>query len=138
MSIAGGNTTSGMSNSQSKYFTAEADPNTDITNLGQVEFDDAESDKKLYRAQIVKSSVKVTVPGETGKFQEYYAFYPFPMVYYYNAAAGRKFDVKVNSNETLRSVLYNADGRNPLYNKNQGVSLEIVQKTKEEIHPYII
>lgn len=138
MSIAGGNTTSEISNAQSKYFTANADLNQENKNLGHVKYDDTDASTKLYRAQIVKSSVKVTVPGETGKFQEYYAFYPIPIIYYYNAAVGRKFNIKINANETLKTVLYNANGRNPLYNKNQGISLQIIQNSKEDIRPYII
>ena len=138
MSIAGGNTTSEISNAQSKYFTANADLNQENKNLGHVKYDDTDASTKLYRAQIVKSSVKVTVPGETGKFQEYYAFYPIPIIYYYNAAVGRKFNIKINANETLKTVLYNANGRNPLYNKNQGISLQITQNNKEDIRPYIV
>lgn len=52
--------------------------------------------------------------------QTYNAFYPLPIIHY-----GQKNHVyvKINRDETLKQVLYNADGRNPMYNKKQGVSL---------------
>lgn len=50
--------------------------------------------------------------------QDYYAFYPVPTILYRDAPG---YIVKLDKAKTLKYVTYNADGRNPLYNKNQGV-----------------
>ena len=59
--------------------------------------------------------------------QTYNAFYPLPIIHY-----GQKnhIYVKIDRDETLKQVLYNADGRNPMYNKKQGVSLGLYTDEK--------
>lgn len=137
MSITGTDSSS-MTTTQSKYLTVEAVEG--FNNLGQVVYNDEDASKRLYMAQILKSSVKVSIPGETGKFQEYYAFYPVPTIHYYNySAAERPFDIRIKADETLRTVTYNADGRHPLYNKNQGISLEFIPNAEYSSgYPYVV
>ena len=54
--------------------------------------------------------------------QAYYAFYPVPVIDY---SAATTYSVKLDKVKTLKSITYNADGRNPLYNKNQGIFFTI-------------
>lgn len=140
ISVQGTKDGSGTSVYQSKYLSADLYDGSN--NLGKVRYDDSEATSRLFRSQIVKSSVKVSISEEVGEYQEYYAFYPVPIVYYYNATVGRQFDIRIKADETLKSVMYNADGRNPLYNKNQGLALEFVPKTEDakarKIRPYVI
>lgn len=51
-----------------------------------------------------------------------YANYAMPIINYNFGGYELKFD----RDYCLRNILYNADGRNPLYNKNQGVSIKIL------------
>ena len=53
--------------------------------------------------------------------QLYNAFYPICWVDYTSKEAQEKFRVGVDSNFYLKQIMYNADGRNPSYNKSQGV-----------------
>lgn len=60
--------------------------------------------------------------------QNYYAFYPVPIIDYHAAIQSSQelvilddYSVILDKTKTLKSITYNADGRNPLYNKNQGV-----------------
>lgn len=58
--------------------------------------------------------------------QEYFAFYPVPIINYNN-----NVDYKVALDKTycLKQILYNSDGRNPLYNKNQGVFFDLLNES---------
>lgn len=60
----------------------------------------------------------------TWESQQHYAFYPIPVVTYpdINAITNR---VRFDKQYLLKQVLYNADGRNPLFNKNQGIAFII-------------
>lgn len=117
-----------ISVNQSKYLQAQR---LEGTNVGQVYYEPEDAAKRTFRAQIVKSYIKL------GTSQQYYAFYPIPMVYYHNANRGRKFDIKIHADKTLKTVLYNSDGRNPLYNTNQGLSFEFVSNGELNFRPYI-
>lgn len=72
----------------------------------------------MFRNQIVKADIKYKVGDES---LDYYGFYPLPIIYYYVDS----YKVGINKSSLLKSITYNADGRNPLYNKNQGVSLAL-------------
>ena len=58
------------------------------------------------------------------KLQQYYAFYPIPVINYFLNKESR-YKVSINNRKTLRSITYNADGRNPLYNRNQGIFISL-------------
>lgn len=59
------------------------------------------------------------VRGQTSfEGQTYYAFYPIPVIDY---NTGTQYQVIIDKTYTLKAITYNADGRNPLYNKNQGL-----------------
>ena len=96
-------------NSKSKYMSVDS---------GTVSWDTEDAMARTFRNQIVKASLS----WESG---QYYACYPVPVVNYHTKTDGSIVDyrVKVSSKYTLKSIMYNADGRNPLYNKNQGVGV---------------
>ena len=73
---------------------------------------------KKFMNQIVKAQVNYTVGDSSYK---YYAFYGIPVIKY--AAKEHLDTIQIDKNSLLKSITYNADGRNPLYNKNQGVKL---------------
>jgi hypothetical protein len=79
---------------------------------------------KKYRNQIIRGNGKYTLNDKT---YDYYAFYPLNTIEYkysqtyFKEAYG--VDVYLPKSENLASVTYNADGRNPLYDKNKGISL---------------
>ena len=78
------------------------------------------ADRK-FRYQIVKADVKY-------EDNNYYAFYPMPVIEYNNA---ENLHVGLDKTTTIKSITYNSDGRNPLYNKNQFVELNITGPQKE-------
>lgn len=94
-------TVSGGNGAQSRYLSIDSA-------LGAINWADSGSG---HRNQIVR--------GQTDfEGQTYYAFYPIPHIDY---NSGTDYTVIINKTWTLKSITYNADGRNPLYNKNQGL-----------------
>jgi hypothetical protein len=94
-------TISGGNGNQSRYLSIGRE-------IGDINWEDSGSG---HRNQIVR--------GETEfEGQTYYAFYPIPHIDY---KSGTNYEVIINKTWTLKSITYNADGRNPLYNKNQGL-----------------
>ena len=72
-----------------------------------------------YSNYIIKAEAKLNkVDGSTGT-QTHYAFYPVPIIEYEQAIYDGS--ISIVKDKTLKHILYNADGRNPLYNENQGV-----------------
>ena len=78
------------------------------------------TDRK-FRYQIVKVDIQY-------EKNNYYAFYPMPVIEYNNA---ENLHVGLDKTTTIKSITYNNDGRNPLYNKNQFVELNIIGPQKE-------
>jgi hypothetical protein len=66
----------------------------------------------------------------TSSRQTYNAFYPVPII---NHGQKKTLYVKILRDETLKQVLYNADGRNPMYNKKQGVYIEVTDANGKPI-----
>lgn len=94
-------TISGGNGNQSRYLSIGRE-------IGDINWEDSGTG---HRNQIVR--------GETDfEGQTYYAFYPIPHIDY---RSGTNYEVIINKTWTLKSITYNADGRNPLYNKNQGL-----------------
>ena len=72
---------------------------------------------KQYRQNILKAELKY-------ESKSYYAFFNLPYIRY-NSAVPR-FDsnrIAIKNNTYLKEIIYNADGRDPLYNHNQGLEL---------------
>lgn len=74
-----------------------------------------EKTERKFRYQIVKADIEY-------ENNNYYAFYPMPVIEYNNAG---NLHIGLDKTTTLKSITYNADGRNPLYNKNQFIELNI-------------
>ena len=94
-------TVSGGNGDKSRYLSI----GRELGNIGWVDMGTG------HRNQIVRGST-------TFENQTYYAFYPIPVIDY---NAGTDYEVIIDKTWTLKSITYNADGRNPLYNKNQGL-----------------
>lgn len=101
-SVAGG------TGSNSKYMS--------VTN-GVVSWSNDDAASRKFRNQIVKASI-------TYEGNDYYAFKTVPFIRY-TVFAEKDLNVEIVDSETLKTVLYNADGRNPQYNKNLGISIKI-------------
>lgn len=95
--------------------------NYDFTKSGEV-------GKGWNTNQIVRASATVAA-NEGADKQTYYAFYPVPVIDYHRSVVTEVgndrfglpvYDVKFDKTKTLKNILYNADGRLPLYNENQG------------------
>ncbi len=93
----------------------------------------------LKNNQIVKASTTYTISGSetdketaaaTSTSQVYNAFYPVPFIEYHNNKA---YTISIDRDATIKQVLYNADGRNPMYNKKQGLSLSLGTTEKKII-----
>lgn len=97
----------GASN-QSKFLY---NPDTQTSQLGWSK----EKTERKFRYQIVKADIEY-------EKNNYYAFYPMPVIEYNNAG---NLHVGLNKTTTIKSITYNSDGRNPLYNKNQFIELNI-------------
>lgn len=97
----------GASN-QSKFLY---NPDTQTSQLGWSQ----EKTERKFRYQIVKADIEY-------ENNNYYAFYPMPVIEYNNAG---NLHIGLDKTTTLKSITYNADGRNPLYNKNQFIELNI-------------
>lgn len=84
----------------------------------------------MFRNQIVRGSTRLDG-------NDYYAFYPVPVVDYKDV--GKRYHIGLDATKTLKSVTYNADGRNPLYNKNQGIFITLGElNTNDLTNKYIV
>ena len=73
--------------------------------------------QKLFQS-IVKAEIQYS-DDET-----YYAFYTLPYIEYENKAPLlRKNRIGIKNSSYLKEIVYNSDGRNPIYNHNQGLEL---------------
>lgn len=69
-----------------------------------------------------------TVKGKiTDDGQEYYAFLPICSV----QSLDVNYTFIIKQTKTLKQVVYNSDGRHPLYNKNQGISYALYKGAEE-------
>lgn len=109
----------GNSNSKSKYLSVDS---------GIVSWDKTDALAAMYRNQIIRARVR-------WEGNEYYAFYPLTVVNYNSNTSGGlvSYRVAVEDKRTLKSILYNADGRNPIYNKNQGIFISLGDVTGKYI-----
>lgn len=76
-----------------------------------------------YRIQIIKSHITIKDIG--GNSKDYYGYYPLPVIEYQTEkpspyATSR---IAIDKKTYLKEITYNADGRNPIYNHNQGLKL---------------
>lgn len=105
--MAGGST-------KSKYFAASTNIDTLTPQLVSI---DQGSGK--FTNCIVKGEAKLQKVDGSGETQTHYAFYPIPVIEYTDKA--EEFNISIDKKRTLKHILYNADGRNPMHNKKQGI-----------------
>lgn len=116
-----GNYRSESANTTAKFFTITDAGQTIIWNYDTNNTDDS----KYYRMQNLRASIRTTLDD-----QMYYAFFSLPIIEYeYRENALtidsllRKNRISIDKNYYLNEIVYNADGRNPIYNHNQGLRL---------------
>lgn len=70
--------------------------------------------------QIIKAEV-------TYNSNSYYSYYPIYTIDYKELESESKLikNIYIDKTRTLKYITYNADGRNPLFNKNQGICIRI-------------
>ena len=84
-----------------------------------------------YNLQIIKNHI---IDKDTNN--EYYGYYPLPIIHYNTKADLSSYAenrIAIDKKSYLKEVTYNADGRNPIYNHNQGLKLLNLPKDKELI-----
>lgn len=101
--------------------------NIDIKNNGLVWKNIDESAKKIYHQYILKSETtyrEKTQSENANNKKTYYAFYSLPVIFYENNIPTQEsVRIAIDRDTYLKEVVYNADGRNPLYSQNQGLKL---------------
>lgn len=118
-------TISGGASTKSKYASS--------TN-GDFIWSRANATTGMFRNQIVRASTRLDG-------NDYYAFYPVPVIDYSTtvSGAGKRYHIGIDATKTLKSITYNADGRNPLYNKNQGIFISLGDiSTRDLTSKYIV
>ena len=114
-------TISGGASTKSKYASS-----TD----GDFTWTNDKATSGMFRNQIVRGSTRLDS-------NDYYAFYPVPVIDYKDV--GKRYHIGLDATKTLKSVTYNADGRNPLYNKNQGIFITLGElNTNDLTSKYIV
>ncbi len=123
--------------------------NLTVNNSGVLGWEFSNSDGTTMENLIVKATTtfdaSVAIDGSsqatadntsaTSSRQTYNAFYPVPII---NHGQKKTLYVKILRDETLKQVLYNADGRNPMYNKKQGVCIEVTDESGKPIDGKVI
>lgn len=85
--------------------------------------------KNKCQGQIVRG--QITLNGQT-----HYAFKGVPIIKYYQKDVPY---IKIDPDTLLKSITYNPDGRNPLYNKNQGIKITLENLSDfDGLKPYIV
>lgn len=110
-------------NSKSNIFDIELDRENQTNIIKWSATANQQINKKDYRLQNIKSHVIMT--DAAGVSQEYYGYYPLPVIEYKSEKpaiyANRR--ITIDKKTYLKEITYNADGRNPIYNHNQGLKI---------------
>lgn len=102
----------------------------------------AGGNKSICKNLIVESNgiVNIQKPEITGKLSNqiikaeviynnnsYYSYYPIYTIDYKESESESKLikNIYIDKTKTLKYITYNSDGRNPLFNKNQGICIRI-------------
>ena len=76
-------------------------------------------DEKLPLIQNIRTEIKLN-DNET-----YYAFISLPIIHYETNPVNEKKLISIDKSYYLNEIVYNADGRNPIYNHHQGLRLNL-------------
>lgn len=109
---------SGDTSNGSKY-TKNMSVTSDANSMGVVGFVYYDGSDKTRKTHTI---AKATFDYDK---KSYYAFYGIPVVIWSSKAAYDRYRVVIDKKRTLKDILYNSDGRNPMYNKNQGVAFTL-------------
>ena len=114
----------------SKYWRTNAVSSIDgdISKKVILDYNKTKSSTK-YTNYIIKGQANLPIDEEN--YQTYYSFYPICTKTKYAAAVETEYSVTIDKDRTLRQVVYNSDGRNPLYDKNLGIGLTFKNLTDE-------
>ena len=101
----------GTTNNTGKYFEIEE---------GNIVWDpNHNDDNRSLLLQNIRSEVKVKESQ-----QNYYSFFSLPIIKYEEDIPDLPMNrIAIDKNSYLNDIVYNADGRNPIYNHNQGLKL---------------
>lgn len=101
----------GTTNNTGKYFEIED---------GNIVWDpNHNDDNRSLLLQNIRSEVKVKESQ-----QNYYSFFSLPIIKYEDDIPDLPMNrIAIDKNSYLNDIVYNADGRNPIYNHNQGLKL---------------
>lgn len=95
----------------------------DVSNSGQILYKDSSKKPKNYLSNNVIVG-QITEDGQT-----YYAYFPVCSI----AENNSRYHFRFKKTKSLKQILYNSDGRYPLYNKNQGISYALYDASGNEI-----
>ena len=118
-SISGNNTDTG--NTVAKFFKWDKDA---LTLSWSYNF---QNGKDKFRGQILRASVQLPAEKANESDPMYYAYFTLPIIEYEQdinvKSLVRHNRITIDKNKYLNEVVYNADGRNPIFNHNQGLKL---------------
>lgn len=120
---------SGGKNSRSKYIKEISLSGVVTWDIGS--WNNIPVNKRMFRNQIVRGHTKYDG-------NDYYSFLPIPVIDYKNTTSKSNLKVKIDAHQTLKSITYNADGRNPLYNKNQGIFVKFFDGQGRPATKYVV
>ena len=108
----------GTTNDTGKYFKIDKDTGYNI--VWDPTYHD---DKKSLLLQTIRSEVSIAESDQT-----YYSFFSLPIIEYEpdSTLVNDRLPIQriaIDKNSYLKDVVYNSDGRNPIYNHNQGLKL---------------
>ena len=110
-------------NSKSNIFDIELDRENQTNIIKWSAIPSQQINKKDYRLQNIKSHVTMTDAADISR--DYYGYYPLPVIEYKSEKpaiyANRR--IAIDRKTYLKEITYNADGRNPIYNHNQGLKI---------------
>lgn len=118
-------------NTFGKYFQTETNNDTVLT---KIVFNDELKNNQLL-IQNIRAEAKVITKDENNNkiTQSYYAFYSLPIIWYEKIDEEKNISdvtkllsinkIAIDKHFYLNEIVYNADGRNPIYNHNQGLKL---------------
>ena len=105
-------------NSPSYYLAGNYDGKYFDTGLNLV-WNGTKNNKELPLIQNIKAEIQLN------KDETYYAFVSLPIIEYYVNPATQESLISIDKQYYLNEIVYNNDGRNPIYNHNQGLKLNL-------------
>ena len=117
---------SGTTNNTGRFF--EIDDSAQSLTWSYNYNEDVSTQGELTKHYFRLQNIKATAQLKTG--QTYYAYYPLPIIEYEQDKMPKLQSqrISIDKNFYLKEITYNADGRRPVYNHNQGLKLNNLPK----------